>query len=287
MHASTAHLTNRAPDDAAACPVCAGPGRAYCVKRDRGIDWRIRICRRCGHGWVANRPTLAMLEEIYSTDASHHPTSTEAPRDQRIGFIEHLGRLCQVRGDSLDVGSGGGEFSQQLYKHGFRPVMIDLDPRTEIVAKHVPQSEFHRAAFENFAYPGAFGAIVMSQVLEHALDPLSWLAKARQLLVPGGVLAVALPNFGGVYRMLGRRDPFLIPPLHLNYFTRSSLRRAFVKTNLEPLGFDSSSHVFADPRRASPRVVRRAAAAIWNLGSRVLDRTPFGIMLQGYARRSD
>lgn len=269
------------------CPICGGTAAHYLTKPARGIDWRIHVCGACGHGSVVNRPTLEFLAEIYASDQSHHPTPTEAPRDERIPFIERLSRLCALRGDSLDVGSGGGEFSLQLQRHGFRPVMTDLDDRAKAAASHIPHGEFHRVAFEEFTYPNAFAAIIMSQVLEHALDPVAWLGKARGMLAGGGVLGIALPNFRGVYRLMGRRDPFLIPPLHLNYFTRDSLRRAFERAGLLPLAFDSTSRLYVSRRPGVRGVAIRNAVDAWNIASRALDHTTRGVMLQGYARRDD
>ena len=66
----------------------------------------------------------------------------------------------------------------------------------------------------------------MSHVLEHSLQPLDWLKHAWKLLSDDGILAIALPNFGGVYRFLGERDPWIIPPVHLQFFTPRSLRQA-------------------------------------------------------------
>ena len=270
----------------APCPVCGSGSVPYCEKAAYESVWAINRCRSCGHGFVVNRPSLEALGRIYSGDESHHPTGGGGapPPDHKLGLIERLVRLSHDRGDSLDVGSGNGEFSIQLAKHGYRPVLIDLDPR-QAMARHVPNSEFHLAVFETFTYPRPFSAIVMSQVLEHALDPLKWLRHARELLGEKGVLAVALPNFGGLYRLLGRRDPMLIPPLHLNYFTPRSLRLAFEAAGLTPVAFDSSSHVVTSRSDRTFSLKRRVIARIWNAGSGVFDRTARGITLHGYARR--
>ena len=72
----------------------------------------------------------------------------------------------------------------------------------------------------------------MSHVLEHSLRPLDWLAHAAKLLSPDGILAIAIPNFGGIYRFLGERDPWIIPPVHLQFFTPRSLRRALESSGL-------------------------------------------------------
>lgn len=82
------------------------------------------------------------------------------------------------------------------------------------------------ASFEDFQESAAraYDFILMSQVLEHSVDPSFWLLKARRLLKEGGVLIVAVPQFSGMYSFLGLNDPFICPPEHLNFFTKKSLR---------------------------------------------------------------
>jgi SAM-dependent methyltransferase len=271
------------------CPACRGAARHYTSRSSHGQVWHVHRCPGCGHGFVANRPTPQTLEEIYSTTDDHltmdDPSSSEAKavRDRSNRLVNTIVTLTPERGDALDVGSGGAMFSHQLMRKGFRPVMIDLDPRAQRAAEWIPGGVFHRTSFEEFEHCRRFGAIVMSQVLEHAPDPARWLEKARRMLSPHGVLAVALPNFAGVYRVLGERDPFLIPPIHLNFFTRDSLDRMFRRAGLRPVRFDSSSTVITRRPGKPFSPGRRALGLAWNAFSGVLDPTPIGIILQGYA----
>jgi 2-polyprenyl-3-methyl-5-hydroxy-6-metoxy-1,4-benzoquinol methylase len=232
------------------------------------------------------------LVRIYSTEADHFRVGTserEAKKEARAAndLIAPICRWSSQRGRSLDVGSGGGEYSLALSQQGYKPVMIDLDPRAEDSAKAMIASgaEFYRVAFEDLPVDGPFLAIVMSHVLEHALDPLDWLRRAARLLDPQGVLVVALPNFGGIYRVLGARDPYLSPPVHLNFFTRASLKKAMETCGLEPLEFNSRSGVTLGPtwRR---RLGRRVIETTWNTAATLLNPTSYGIVLRGYARRA-
>lgn len=271
------------------CPACGAPAPTYCEKSAGGQAWRVHRCKACGHGFVSNRPTPEVLNHIYAETDTHlpmdEPSSNEAEAAREAGnrLVDTICALTNERGDSLDVGSGSGVFSYHLHRRGFRPVMIDLDPRAEKAAASIPGGLFRRSSFEDFSHDRPFGAIVMSQVLEHALDPAAWLKKARELLSPKGVLAVALPNFGGVYRVLGDRDPFIIPPIHLNYFTRDSLDRMFRSAGLKPVHFDSSSEVITRHPTRTFSLKRRLMGTAWNAVSGVLNPTSKGIILQGYA----
>lgn len=242
-------------------------------------------CKTCGHGFVSNRPDLASL-----TDANADASTTqslgsfrreayETCNDAR-DVVNTISRYAALRGRSLDIGAGSGTFSYFLSKIGFHPTLLDLDPRVAQATQVIPHSEFRLGTFETFEDPGPFAAILMSQVLEHALDPKLWLARSRELLAPSGLLAIAVPNFGGVYRILGTRDPFLIPPVHVNFFTPCSLRLAIEGSGLRLLRMESRSGVSVGTG------LRGNVRKMWNAGSRlVLDRTVRGIVLLAFARK--
>jgi SAM-dependent methyltransferase len=275
------------------CPICAAPAAHYCTKPGTGRDWEIARCTgECGHGFVINRPTAQFLNELYAGVEE----TPEASRTHTAGaaYFEGLGEARGLAveiatmaptGRSLDVGSGDGAVSYHLAKLGFSPLLIDLSERAERQAAQIPGAIYRAVPWEELADPGPFAAIVMSQVLEHALDPAAWLAKAAALLGPGGVLFVGLPNFGGVYRLLGARDPFICPPYHLNYFTPRSIRRAVgtVGLTVRRMAFYSGI-VTAHPAIPKLSLRRRALGYLWNmLFAKPADWLGKGIMLGAYA----
>jgi 2-polyprenyl-3-methyl-5-hydroxy-6-metoxy-1,4-benzoquinol methylase len=274
------------------CPICNAQTKHYCSKTGFDNTWIIHKCNHCGHGFVVNRPSLAFLTKIYSVADSHHPLkedtatfeSHENFRDAQ-SLVKQICKLSTQRGYSLDVGSGNGAFSFKLSQTGYSPVSIDLDPHAEKQIMRVPNATFIQTSFEDFSWNYPFATIVMSQVLEHAIDPVSWLKKAGQMLNQEGILAVALPNFAGVYRILGHRDPFLCPPIHLNFFTPKSLRIAFEAAGLKMMALNSKNNVCVKHPTREFSLSRRIVGRTWNSLSWMLNPTTFGIILQGYAKR--
>jgi SAM-dependent methyltransferase len=275
---------------AGACPVCGSGNRLYCTKEKGGVAWHVYECKACHHGYVGNRPTLEQLADLYAHEKDHFEHGGESIQETRNDptagyFARTVERLIQTRGHILDIGSGGGAFSYHLAQRGWKPVMIDFDPRAARFAAEIPGAEFHQGGFEDFTPKAPFDAIIMSQVLEHALHPEVWIRRAYDILVPGGILAIALPNFKGVYRVLGERDPFIIPPIHLNYYTPASLRLSLEKAGFRIEQMGTSSRI----RGSSPTnrsLKRRVIGSGWNLiCAPVLGVTTWGIILQAFARK--
>jgi 2-polyprenyl-3-methyl-5-hydroxy-6-metoxy-1,4-benzoquinol methylase len=183
----------------------------------------------------------------------------------------------------LDIGSGEGGFAYHLAQRGYGPVtIVDLDPRAAEAATLIPDCAFRQCAFEDVEVTaGPFAVIVMSQILEHAIDPLDWLRRARSLIAPDGVLAIALPNFGGIYRLLGERDPMIIPPVHLNYFTLKSLTLALDARGFEVRSWNTLSRIQSSGGGLSAK--RALMGRLWNAGSWLLNPTPWGIILNVFA----
>jgi SAM-dependent methyltransferase len=78
----------------------------------------------------------------------------------------------------LEVGCGRGVLARAIAELGYAVVAIDPDaPRGEI---------FRAVAFEEFADPGPFDAVVASRSLHHIADLSRALDKVEGLLRPGG-----------------------------------------------------------------------------------------------------
>jgi hypothetical protein len=161
-------------------------------------------------------------------------------------------------------------------------MLIDFDPTSETATRFIPGSTFRNQPYETITKAdGPFDAIIMSQVLEHAIDPSDWVRRAADLLRPGGALVIALPNFAGLYRLLGARDPFICPPVHLNYFTADSMKRLVECHGLQVKFMRSASRVSLHRAGGGELgVVSRLMRAAWNLASAPLDYTSRGIVLR-------
>jgi 2-polyprenyl-3-methyl-5-hydroxy-6-metoxy-1,4-benzoquinol methylase len=115
---------------------------------------------------------------------------------------------------------------------GYRTVSINPGEYENEVFRNLNGDEPLAIMFENFEPSEQFGVVMMSQVLEHLLEPDQAIKKVSGLLSPGGVLACAVPNYDSfLVKLLGTKDnTCLWVPEHVNYFTGNGLK-ALVERN--------------------------------------------------------
>ena len=146
-------------------------------------------------------------------------------RDQqyRTGFLYRFRR----DGSILDVGCGLGFFLRALdanrwerygiepmpvpYREAARTLGSDQICHTELIAAGLPS--------------GKFDVVTFWDSLEHLPNPRAILQEAGRLLVPGGIVLIGLPNFGGYQARHFGEDWFgLSLPHHFFHYTRETLR---------------------------------------------------------------
>lgn len=144
-----------------------------------------------------------------------------------IPRLETLASLTEGR-TLCDVGCGGGFFLQAAKDTGWAITGIEPSRMACDYAGGITPN-IHCGRFEDFDFQQQrFDAIHLSFVLEHVPDPVEMLAKAYDLLVPGGILCVEVPNdFSPLQKHLrdamGYPEYWVQPEHHINYFILQTL----------------------------------------------------------------
>jgi SAM-dependent methyltransferase len=136
------------------------------------------------------------------------------------------GRLHKVLppGPVLDVGAGDGTLVGAFRRHGREASGVD---------PYAPASSPHVRAAELQDMDGTWSAVIFWHSLEHLRRPVLALRHAASLVVPGGVLVVAVPNASSLQaRLFGDRWLALDLPRHLVHITPQALL-----SQIEGLGF--------------------------------------------------
>ncbi|MHB9091376.1 MAG: class I SAM-dependent methyltransferase, partial [Chloroflexota bacterium] len=134
----------------------------------------------------------------------------------------------------LDVGCGAGLFLRQAQTAGWQARGIEPSASAVAYARGRFGLEIHLGTLADAPLAGeTFDIITLWHVLEHTPDPVATLRQGAGLLAPGGMLLVAVPNFGSLEALLfGRRWYSLDAPRHLYDFVPATLEALLAKAGL-------------------------------------------------------
>lgn len=214
-----------------ACPLC-GAGSSAPLPGYARIppgDWDLWACPDCGVGFLHPQPSAEELARAY--DAEYYGLgqgkfvagvewALRLLRRQRAALVHRAAPAGAV----LDVGCGRGLMLARLAALGREVAGVELDTeaarRTLANAGVRPVRELSELAGRRFA------AVTFWHSLEHLPDPGKTLRLAAGMLLPGGLLLVAVPNFSSIQsRLSGIHWLHLDLPRHLSQFTPDGLRR--------------------------------------------------------------
>ncbi len=204
---------------------------AWCGHRlgsgDERRAGRIR-CSRCGVAttspWPSDEQLAAAYAVWYRPEAGRFSGAGDAVlRRTRSALASRLHRVLPP-GPVLDVGAGDGTLVGAFRRHGREAAGVD--PYASGSSPHVRAVEFEEV-------DGAWSAVIFWHSLEHLRRPARALAHAAALVVPGGVLIIAVPNAASLQaRLFGDRWLALDLPRHLVHISPPALL-----AQVEALGF--------------------------------------------------
>ena len=246
------------------CPLCTSPD-----VRGFDVDYRgtyISRCRGCGVRFMNPQYTDAYLAAYYASYVPEGPRTPEARAfrlAQKTANVELLERYMPP-GRLFSVGSGDGVELAVAKSRGWTVEGYDVDEATTRRVAQQVSARIHTG--DLFTLPlecGAYDCVYLDQVLEHPKQPARYIELARQLLKPGGILYLGVPNIESlssrgkyVLGRLGlsrRRGRFYDTFHHLFYYAPSTLPRLLEQR----FGFRVVT-VLGDPKpRSHPTVATR------------------------------
>lgn len=248
-------------DEADACLACGGaPATVLDGVFDTrfGIDaiFRIARCGTCGLEQTLPRPAPAALDGYYAAHYNFGGESGTTYTRLRARFLASgVYRLWLAldgdisfharpgRGRLIDIGCNEGRGLSLYAGNGFAAVEgLETNPVAAAAARR-RGFVVHGEALAGFRPAAPYDVAVLSNVLEHALDPAEMLRQVRRILTPDGEVWISCPNAASwLRRLFGRRWINWHAPFHIVHFTDATLSKT-----LEAGGFDSVARDQATP----------------------------------------
>lgn len=234
-----------------ACPLCEGEQ----IKTVDGAA-QICVCEPCGFFFDNPRPTLQELIKFYSQPAKYDAwLAEEEARDSLWKRRLKLLLPLMKRGSLLDVGTGIGQFLHVAQPYFSSVWGTEVSESAISIARQKYGLDLLRGEIQTIDFSGKrFDNLTLFHVLEHVPNPRLTIEKCVELLTPGGVLVIAVPNdvmglrpkAKRLLKALGNRRfrtvgklglPRLvldgsIPEIHLSHFTPVSLEKLVERCGL-------------------------------------------------------
>lgn len=210
------------------------------------------MCEQCGFIHQSPLPDEAAQDALYGTryyeevkpDYLKHAEEDAGwwalVHDERVALLEYWlnadPRMPKdVTRTVLDVGSGPGAFLQAAGQRGWEGIGLEPNRTAWDYSTRKGLTVFNQSFDAQAAASWrGFHAVHMSEVLEHVADAEAVVRRAYEVLLPGGLFLVTVPNdFNMVHDALLKhreampahlpREPWWIVPEHVNYFSATTL----------------------------------------------------------------
>lgn len=252
------------------CPVCDSDQRVLIEKHD---DYQIHRCASCE--LIYADPMKAGDVDYYQDQRFYKLKRilTEKNIQPSLRTKWEFGRFLKFNPGKnqklLDIGCGEGQFLFHVKKKlGYDVHGVEPDELSVAVAKdYFNIDTIYVGDFDSFyaeSQSAEFDLVTFYELIEHMEDPKGFLEKVKNLVKPGGYIALSTPNAARITARLGLKEKFDYPPHHLTRWYPESLARL-----VENQGFEIIRHEF------SPQVLRSivtGSGTWWGGKSRGADR---------------
>lgn len=209
-----------------------------CTCSGYGSHQQIVQCRHCGHVYTNPRWQADELLDAYVAVEDETYVLERAGRERT--FAHHLNHLEKFSGPGagrplLDVGAYIGIFVEVAQANGWQAIGVEPSQWAAKLAQENGLPVFQGTLDAPMLKERRFDVITMWDVIEHMDDPAAEIVKARELLKPGGIMAIHTMDVDSLTaRLMGRRWPWLMD-MHIEYFSQATMRRLLLNQGMEVL----------------------------------------------------
>ncbi len=229
------------------CPVCEATDFSPFIETTdfflTGEDFAIQQCAACEFKFINPRPDEAEIGRYYQ---SAEYISHDAKSKSLFSRLYKLARFVSIRskfnivqrhanqGTILDIGCGTGEFLRYCKSRGFEVSGVEPNEKAALYAQKVNKIPVTNILSNLAGKTGNFDCITLWHVLEHLHSLNESLDVVKELLAPGGVLIIAVPN-GDSWdaQKYGKYWAAFDVPRHLYHFNEATLTKLMTKHGFE------------------------------------------------------
>ena len=226
------------------CPLCGNFGYKPIYSQRKAL---VAQCRTCGLVRTVDHLFGPGLKNLYDADYAlaqpfdpqgRYRKILERPLNLALEYAPPPARF-------LEIGVGQGWILNKAREVGYRVTGVDLsEPGAEQVHKNSGMQVLVGELAE-LDLPGShWDLALIRHTLEHVPEPLEFLREIHRIMVPGGYLVGAVPNFGSLKRRLDGPDWFFLTlPLHRFHYTPKTLSGILAKSGFETVLTYTGEHM--------------------------------------------
>lgn len=204
-------------------------------------------CPACSLRWLSPRPNADGYESLYTDGmyfggAGASPADYESASKARVGYMRaRVARLEQISNNEgplsiLDYGAATGDFVRAGRDAGHDCIGIELSADARAVAEQKNGVTLLALDAVEKMVNARFDAVHMNHVFEHMPDPLAHARWCAQVLKPGGLFVLEVPQqfdndldrLRRGLRVGGKQSRFDAYSLHHTYFFTPSTMEALL-----------------------------------------------------------
>jgi SAM-dependent methyltransferase len=214
-------------------------------------------CPRCDHRQTEPMPSDAVLRRAYAGAASEDYIEEEAGQRETarraLARIEGLLEPVPIpdngsprRRTLLDLGCWVGFMLSEAVERGWRAIGVEPSEFASGYARERLGLDVRTGELLTTPLPlGHFDAIVMGDVIEHLPRPAEALERIAELLRPGAIVWMALPDAGSLVARGLRARWWSVIPTHVQFFTRRSIRALLEREGWTVLAIETAPKAFS------------------------------------------
>jgi SAM-dependent methyltransferase len=207
--------------------------------------FKIERCLQCTHVQVTNPPQSHELEAYYDKGFfdKYYEKLQKDPGRQDYEYKKFNYRLAEIekrapnKGTLLDIGCSFGFFLNAGQRRGWKAYGVELADiaanyamakfNLPIINKPVTEVDFEADFFD---------VVTLWNVTEHLLDPSEAVRTICKILKPNGLVVLTTGNIDSPLARLQKNHwRMFIPPLHLSFFSPSTMAFLLKSNGLEPI----------------------------------------------------